>query len=527
MGRQPVLQDYGNIQNPAGDMSVASDNARLVEQRRQFNLQNERLKGAAKEKEGKDATDYITGLKVDHIGDNTIDLYNDEQVKAVQDELIGMMQKGAGINEIKMAAMPKLQKIAQGYTIAKNEYGKLTEGIKELSKDNPTGDMGAVRNIGGKVLLNTIFEFDENGKVKGYKDPSVIATDKNYLEKINTNQNLPKWYSESGDLEKGIKELPLMPVNEEITTKDKFGNKIKKVIVGHQSVFDEPILNEDGKKVGIKLKSETVPLGRNEDGSLNLIEVMPKEQFELSIKGGKARKDFDLRFNKELEQNGIDPDRLDPRARDILEREYQLKLFKRTNIHGGLVSEKEINEAAPAKNTTYNNIRVGGNKEVTINDVYGRIENATKKADILFQGSDKRGTRMNTLDADAQKVIFDYVGDPELDERNSFIVNDDGAIKVYRLNEEKTTTANPNGTPDLDEKFVITTLPRVGTNIKVQANTKGKEAVVKQGEAPKVDSKPTTGYTNVQTLQDSKGKSIQAGVKNGKWYDIKTGKPIE
>lgn len=186
MGRQPVLQDYGNIQNPAGDMSVASDNARLVEQRRQFNLQNERLKGAAKEKEGKDATDYITGLKVDHIGDNTIDLYNDEQVKAVQDELIGMMQKGAGINEIKMAAMPKLQKIAQGYTIAKNEYGKLTEGIKELSKDNPTGDMGAVRNIGGKVLLNTIFEFDENGKVKGYKDPSVIATDKNYLEKIST-----------------------------------------------------------------------------------------------------------------------------------------------------------------------------------------------------------------------------------------------------------------------------------------------------------------------------------------------------
>ena len=81
--------------------------------------------------------------------------------------------------------------------------------------------------------------------------------------------------------------------------------------------------------------------------------------------------------------------------------------------------------------------------------------------------------------------------------------------------------------PSPHEKFVITTLPRVGTNIKVQANTKGKEAVVKQGEAPKVDSKPTTGYTNVQTLQDSKGKSIQAGVKNGKWYDIKTGKPIE
>lgn len=370
MGRQPVLQDYGNIQNPPGDLSAASDNARLSESRRQHIAQMGQHRAEQKQKGQEDAIDYVNKLDVPDIGDNTIDLYNNDQLKATQDELMDMIKKGAGVNEIKMVALPKLQKIAQGYTIAKNEYGKLAEGVKELSKDNPTGDMAMVRNIGGKELLKTIFDFDENGKVKEYKDPSLITADKNYLENLNTNENLPKWYKESGAFEKGIKDLPLIPINTEITDKDKYGNKVKKVYTGHGSVFDEPVMNADGKQVGIKLKSESVSLGRNPDGSLNIIEVMPKEQFDLAIPNDKARKDFDLRLNKKLEESGINPDEIDPRAKDLLEREFALDFFRKTNIHGSLVSEKEINEAAPVKSSF--NVRVNngsGKPAVPVMDI--------------------------------------------------------------------------------------------------------------------------------------------------------------
>lgn len=36
-----------------------------------------------------------------------------------------------------------------------------------------------------------------------------------------------------------------------------------------------------------------------------------------------------------------------------------------------------------------------------------------------------------------------------------------------------------------------------------------------------------SGYTNTQKIQDAKGNTIEAGVKNGKWYNTKTGKEIQ
>ena len=122
--RGAILQDYGGHITPQpqdAQLAAANYYQRDKEQANQMQQQ----KQAAKAKEQGDATDYITGLSVPDIGDNTVDLYNDAQMKALQDKLMGMAQHGAGVNEIKMAAMPELQKIGQGYTIAKNEYAKI------------------------------------------------------------------------------------------------------------------------------------------------------------------------------------------------------------------------------------------------------------------------------------------------------------------------------------------------------------------------------------------------------------------
>lgn len=173
------------------------EGARIQQRTNEFNAQQKQQQQNAKTKEQGDATDYITKLDVPDIGDNTIDLYNDAQLKGVQDELKGMMDKGAGLNEIKMAAMPKLQKIAQGYTIAKNEYSKITEAQKNLMKDYPEGNAEAARNVMGKGMLENVLEFNEDGSVKGYKDVSLINSNRNYPEDLLDPAKMDTWYPSS------------------------------------------------------------------------------------------------------------------------------------------------------------------------------------------------------------------------------------------------------------------------------------------------------------------------------------------
>ena len=510
--RGAILQDYGG-HIPAQDFTAQRDAASYYQRDKELAAQQQQQQQAAKQKEGKDATDYITGLKVDHIGDNTIDLYNDAQLKAVQDELIGMMGKGAGLNEIKIAALPKLQKIGQGYTIAKNEYAKITEGIKDLTKQYPTGDMEAARNVAGKNMLETIFEYDENGKVKGYKDPSLIPREKNYLQDLTTNQNLPKWYKKSGDFESGIKKLPLIPIKGGTTRTDKFGKKVKQTYTGHGSVFDEPIINDEGEQTGWRLKSEAVPLGRNEDGSLIIEQVMPKEQFELATSTPSAKLDFQYDFNKYLEETGVNPDRLDPRAKDTLERKFAYDFFSKTGIHGSSFLPTDEIKEAPVKNITNNNIRVGGAKEVDINDLYGRIG---KKIDAEIEKG-FTATRFNSLGNDEQAAVKQAVENAgyALSEGggNIYLSKDGDEYKIYKAEDGKLLPKNAGNE--------IATLSFVGTNLPKQPNTATKVEVVKQGEANrsgKVETKPQPQQANIYSRQE---------LKNGGWTEDQINKAVK
>ena len=44
---------------------------------------------------------------------------------------------------------------------------------------------------------------------------------------------------------------------------------------------------------------------------------------------------------------------------------------------------------------------------------------------------------------------------------------------------------------------------------------------------PKQAGKKDSGYSNVTSLKDSSGKIVKAGVKDGKWYNTETGKPLQ
>lgn len=434
--RSAILQDYGgSFPEQSHDAEKAA--AGYYQRDKELAAQMQQHKDNQKAKQQGDATDYITGLKVEPVGDNTIDLYNNQQLKGVQDELIGMMQKGAGVNDIKIAAIPKLQKIAQGYTIAKNEYGKIASGVKDFGKDYPTGDMEAARNIAGNEMLKTIFEFDDKGQVKGYKDPSLIPTDKNYFQNLTTNENLPKWYRRGASFEKGIKDLPLIPIKGGTTRTDKYGGKVKQTFTGHGSVFDEPVVNEEGEQTGWRLKSENVPLGKNPDGSVIIEQVMPKEQFELALSSPSARLDFESDFNRYLEETGVNPDRLDPRAKDVLQRKFAYDLFDKTGIHGSSFLTTDEIKAAPVKNIT--NVSVNNGKpEPPAIDIYTplrtQMDDPDRKEARTIEGKYIKMIPSNSLTEQQLSVLIPMAkaqyGD-DVNVENLYIRDVEGTLRAF------------------------------------------------------------------------------------------------
>lgn len=448
--RGSILQDYGNInhtQTMEAQHNAAQYYQRDKEQANELAYKNKQ----AKAKEGGDAIDYIGGLKADHVGDTTIDQYNDAQIKGLQDKLMGMMQKGSGVNEIKMTAIPELQKIAQGYTLAKNEYGKVVQGVKDLSKDYPTGDTEAARNIAGKEVINNIFEFDDKGNVKGYKDPSLISTDKNYMSSLTTNQNLPKWYRESGSFEGDVKKLPLIPVGGKTSYTDKYGKKVMQSYTGHGSVFDEPVTNDAGEQTGFRLKAESVPLGRNPDGSLIIASAMPKEQFELATSSPAAKLDFQVKFNKQLEESGVNPDALDPRARDVLERKFAYDLFDRTGLHGSSFLTVDEKKEAPIKNITNVHVNNGSGKPpVPVMDIVTPVNNYFETHKDAVIRYDSKDGKVKTISGVAPLNVFNNaVTDPIVETIKSRHSGEGlTANNIYYRNIDGTTWVMIARTPD-------------------------------------------------------------------------------
>jgi len=360
--RGSILQDYGNIDATQRD-TAQRDAAQYYQRDKELAAQQKQHQQTAKAKEQGDAVDYIGGLKADHVGDTTIDQYNDALMKGVQDELMGMMQKGAGVNEIKMAAIPKLQKIAAGHTIAKDEYGKIVETKKNLQKDYPEGNADAAGNVMGKEMLDNLFEYDENGKIKGYKDPSSINTNKSYSDALFDKEKMDTWYPDTTDalVANVQKTRGLTPIKGQLKLINSRGGYTDKKYEGHLSIYDRPTVDEEGKVTGIELDAENVPLGKNADGTANVIQVMPEDKYNVFRGDGKSAMQFDRAVYNHISKDlGINPKSLDPQALDIYSRNYALEMLRKTGLHGSSYNQFDIERTDPVKNITNNNIRVGG-----------------------------------------------------------------------------------------------------------------------------------------------------------------------
>lgn len=412
--RGAILQDYGGTfpeQSTQAQRDAANYYQRDKEQAKELDFKNKQ----AKQKQQGDSIDYIDKLKNEKTGVNDIDIENDKQLLAAKEKMVQMQQKGAPLSEIQIFAMRELPKINNAYTLGKNYKEQVAKGMTDLEKKYGNGvDLNAVQSKAYQLMSDDIFDKDDKGNIIGYKDPNLIPKNQDYIAKIeNDSKSLGTVFKPSGAFEAGVQKTDLIPIKDKFTKTDKYGNKTKYNYTGFGTIYDEPILNEQGEQTGWDVKGEAVPLGKNPDGTVIIERVMPKEQFEIATGSAAAKKDFDIKFHNYLNESGTNPDALDARAKDILERKFAYELFKKTNIHGSsFLSEEEI-KAAPVKNVT--NIKVNtGKPEAPSIDVYTTIEakakdhlDTNKYEPVTIGGKNIMGVlQANLLDDNEQDVVL-------------------------------------------------------------------------------------------------------------------------
>lgn len=486
--RGAILQDYGGRFEPMPqDAQLAA--AHYYQQDQQFRSQ---LKERQKEKSDREAADLIKGIGIDHIGDNTIDLLTDKQIQGVQDKLLDMHMKGATTTDLMLYAQRELPKISNGHTIAKNKYNQIKSGVIELGKDYPTGNLEQARSMSTKEMLKDVLNFDENGNATGYKDPSIIP-EKNYVTPLVSDENISQWYTPSGALETHIKSLPLTKIGESKKVRDARGREIDNIWEGQGSVFSklkvDPIT---GATIGQEIKSETIPIGKNPDGTINNAVVLPQDEFNVLTGTPQAKADFSIKFSNHLKDLKIDPKSLDPRAKDILQRQFAHDWLSSTGIEGSSFITKQADKQPlpPRVSVKINNgansvdaIDVYTPTKVIVDEHFNNKDNY--KPIVTDNGIEVYGAvPVNSLDDKYQEAILAIAKskDKEVESIGDIFLKktDDGGIGVIKK----------------ADNSLITTMTETGANI--QANTplgqKAKQEAVNKAKGNKTTPSDTNKW---------------------------------
>ena len=476
--RSAILQDYGGRFEPT-TFDGQIQGAQIQQRSNEFNAQ---MKQHTKEKSDKEAADLIKGIGIDHIGDNTIDILTDKQIQGVQDKLLDMHMKGSSTTDLMLYAQRELPKISNGHTVAKNKYDKIKAGVTELGKDFPTGNLEEARSMSVKDMLKDVLDFDENGTATGYKDPSIVP-EKNYVSGLTDEDKIGSWYKPSGALESHIKSLPVTKIGESKKYRDARGVERDNIWEGQGSVFSQ--LKTDptnGQNIGHEIKYETVPLGKRPDGSLINVAILPKEEFNVLTGTPQAKADFLIKFNDNLKTKGIDPSKLDPRAKDVLQRQYAHDWLTTTNIDGSsFITKEAVKQPLPPRVSV--KVNTGGANQTESIDVYTPTKAIVDehfnnkdnyKPIITDNGVEVYGAvPINSLDDKYQEAIFTIAKSKDSDVTSIGDIflkkTDDGGVGVVKKSDNS----------------LITTLTEKGANI--QANTplgvKAKNEAVRRAEA--------------------------------------------
>lgn len=542
MARPAILQDYGNIQNPPADNSATLENMQNMQRDKELRAQQKIHADDRKYKQDKDAeADKYRKLKmIDDATDPTG--YQSSTQKAnslATQQLLGVRNEFAAKTDLPpdqlyLQLQQKLTPVAQGYNSYKADLVGQEALAKKAVEVNPNLDMQ-------KILVDLQKQVDSHHlitKSDGTVDfnQATLGTESNALNEILKPENAWKY-------SKGTK-----PLIDAVAGKGQDGELFAKAPDGSQINYKTKIPNwaqlvdQDGNALEVDPKTGLIPKGKKptvalkgttqqyqetgDDGKplfdrqgnpvMSKMIVVPKSTMREILSNDATEYAFEGDWQKHKQLGNI---QTTPAEEEDLKQIYFSQWLKDNGISQPTVSG--ITHLPPQpRNTT--NIHVNNGKPpVPVMDIVTPIkdyfENVGEQKDGL-----KGVAQLNLFNNEVTTPILNEVKNryPNITADDIYYQKDGDNIWVMKADE----SGKINKSKDVPV-FKLDDFSNVTGN-KPQG-VKSKNEALRKAQSDKTESKPTAGYSNVQTLQDSKGKSIQAGVKNGKWYDIKTGKPIE
>lgn len=421
-----------------------------------------------------------------------------DQLLSVRNEFAG--KTNLPPDQLYLELQKKLTPVAQGYNSYKADLTGQEALAKKAVEVNPNLDMQ-------KILVDLQKQVDSHHlitKQDGSFDfnQATIGTDSNALQEILKPENAWKY-------SKGTK--PLIDLVKkggekgELFSQGSDGSQINYTtnIPEWAQLVDEkgnPLevdpktgLIPKGKQPRVMLKGTTQDYQETDESGKPLMDrmgnpviskmvVVPQSTMNKILSNDELEYAFEGDWQKHKQLAKLD---VDPTHEQDLKRVYFSQWLNDNGLAQPYVSSRTHLPPQP-RNTTINKF---GGDEVNINDLYKKIDEKTTE-DI---NNGNTATRLNALPLDAQNVIIDFANKGKnegglIDRSNLFISkNGNGEIDIYTV---ASTDSDGKQTLSFNEKYKIGTLPKVGTNLKVQPGAKEKREVIKQGENPsKVQSR--------------------------------------
>lgn len=250
--------------------------------------QDEKDYRAQKEKEGKAQQNRLFNLReIDQdtdptkfkTGEQRFDDYTQSELAKLKDKALSEYVNLDPV-EAEYRLSKDMQGLIQWHGAAKANIEKVKTGLTDFNKTYPNINAQKAHERAFLELGNDFLEKDENGQIVR-KDPSLVKP-RDYVSELNTTDALSDMVEDVSPFADYIQSFK----PQKIGAKDyvsKSGYSVKHAYTGELTPFSEVEFDEDGKPVGVKLKSEDF---KYNGGTLKMI---PEAQFEEMMQVPKVR----------------------------------------------------------------------------------------------------------------------------------------------------------------------------------------------------------------------------------------------
>jgi len=215
--------------------------------------------------------DQDTDLAKFKTGEQRIDDYTQKELASIKNKALTEYVDLDPV-EAEYKLSNDMQQLINWHGAVKSNIDKIKEGLSGFQKTYSNTNPQKAHELAYLELANDFLEKDANGSVIR-RDPSLVKS-RDYISDLNTTEKLSQIVDDVTPFSKYIQSFkPQKSGAKEYTNKN--GYAVKHGYTAEVTPFSEIEINEDGKPIGVKLKSEDF---NYRDGET--LKMLPESQFE-------------------------------------------------------------------------------------------------------------------------------------------------------------------------------------------------------------------------------------------------------